>query len=232
MVDATLWFGLGAIGMAVGSLLLAAGDRVRPNRADRRYWLLVLVPLIATAAYATMALGLGGIALPNGGTIFVPRYLDWLLTTPLHVLYLGLLAGVGTAVVGRAMALQAATIVLGFVGGLLGGFAAAVLYLLGCLAFAAVVYLVFTDFVVTVRDQNDGTQAVFRKLRAFMIVLWLIYPAIWLLTPTTTGIMDVETTALVVSYLDLVAKVGFGLIALNGQLAAVETVTGTAAADA
>jgi sensory rhodopsin len=30
--------------------------------------------------------------------------------------------------------------------------------------------------------------------------------------------MNLTTTALVVSYLDVVAKVGFGLIALSGQL--------------
>jgi len=40
--------------------------------------------------------------------------------------------------------------------------------------------------------------------------------------------MNLETTALVVSYIDVVAKVGFGLIALSGQL----SITGAAAAAA
>jgi hypothetical protein len=36
--------------------------------------------------------------------------------------------------------------------------------------------------------------------------------------------MDVETTALVVAYIDIVSKVGLGLIALNGHLAYDDTV--------
>jgi sensory rhodopsin len=130
----------------------------------------------------------------------------------------GLLVDAPRPIVYRTMALQAATIVLGFVAGLVGGLPALVLYLAGCGAFAAVIYYVFTDFAVAARASPDGVAALFRRLRSFMIVLWLIYPVIWLLTPTSTGVMDVETTALVVAYLDLVAKVGFGLIALNSQI--------------
>jgi sensory rhodopsin len=47
-------------------------------------------------------------------------------------------------------------------------------------------------------------------------------------TPVGFGFMNLETTALVVSYIDVVAKVGFGLIALSGQL----SITGAAAAAA
>ena len=218
MVDATLWFTIGAVGMAVGTLVQAGGSRLLPRPVPRRYWLLVAVPGIATVAYALLALGYGGLTATSGGTIFLPRYADWLLTTPLHVLFVGLLVDAPRPIVYRTMALQAATIVLGFVAGLVGGLPALVLYLAGCGAFAAVIYYVFTDFAVAARASPDGVAALFRRLRSFMIVLWLIYPVIWLLTPTSTGVMDVETTALVVAYLDLVAKVGFGLIALNSQI--------------
>ena len=226
MVDATLWFALGTIGMAIGTLGLAAGSRLIPGAVPRRYWHLVLVPGIATVAYGLMALGFGGIPAASGGTIFVPRYVDWLLTTPLHVLFVGLLVDAPRPIVYRTMGLQAATIVLGFAAGLVGGIPAVVLYLAGCGAFVGVIYYVFADFATAAAAQSDDVQAVFRKLRAFMIVLWLIYPIIWLLTPTSTGVMDVETTALVVSYLDIVAKVGFGLIALNAQIAPTSTLSG------
>ncbi len=223
MVDATLWFTIGAVGMAVGTLVQAAGSRLLTRPVPRRYWLLVAVPGIATVAYGLLALSLGGLTAGSGGTIFLPRYADWLLTTPLHVLFVGLLVDAPRPIIYRTMGLQAATIVLGFVAGLLGGLPAVVLYLAGCGAFLGVIYYVFTDFAVAARAQPDGIEGLFRRLRSFMIVLWLIYPVIWLLTPTSTGLMDVETTALVVTYLDLVAKVGFGLIALNGQLATGDT---------
>jgi len=39
--------------------------------------------------------------------------------------------------------------------------------------------------------------------------------------------MQIETSALVVAYLDVVSKVGFGLIALSGQLSVEEATTTT-----
>lgn len=48
-----------------------------------------------------------------------------------------------------------------------------------------------------------------------MILLWLIYLLTWLATPAVIGVVDVETASLVIPYLDVVAKVGFGLFALH-----------------
>jgi len=50
------------------------------------------------------------------------------------------------------------------------------------------------------------------------------YPVIWIAGPNATGLMDVETTALVVAYIDIVSKVGLGLIALNGYTVAASAV--------
>lgn len=219
MVQATLWFTLGTLGMLLGTGLLVLGRQWTPDGVEPRYWILVSVPAIAVAAYATMALGLGGIPGARGGTVFLPRYADWLLTTPLHVLYLGLLAGASPSSIRRAMGLQAGTILLGLGAALVGGALAAGLYLVGSASFGGVIYIALTDFARAARDRDDRTRSVFEKLRAFTIVLWLVYPVIWLLGSAGAGLMDVETTALLVAYLDVVAKVGFGLIALSGQLA-------------
>ena len=78
--------------------------------------------------------------------------------------------------------------------------------------------------IIAVLSPVEGSDhmLVYRKLRAFLVVLWLVYPVIWLVGPNAVGVMDVETTALVVSYIDIVSKVGFGLIALNGYVAAMD----------
>ncbi|MFC7057911.1 bacteriorhodopsin [Halovenus salina] len=60
-----------------------------------------------------------------------------------------------------------------------------------------------------------------------MVVLWLIYPVIWMLAPVGLGLMQINTSGLVVAYLDIVSKVGFGLIALSGQLSAETASTAT-----
>jgi sensory rhodopsin len=96
------------------------------------------------------------------------------------------------------------------------------LYILGSAAFLGVIYYAMYDFDDAVQQKDDSTVALYRKLRAFLIVLWLVYPFIWVLAPVGLGLMNIETSALVISYLDIVAKVGFGLIALSGQLVVTE----------
>lgn len=229
MVAITTWFTLGALGMIAGTLALTAGFRVVPASERRDYALVVAVPFIAVVAYVLMALGIGSIQTQTGETLYLVRYIDWLLTTPLNVLYLGLIAGATRRNLGTALALMAATILLGLGGAILASPAKWALFAGGSLTFAGVVYTAFYTFDEAA--QGKATLPVFRKLRAFVVVLWLIYPVIWLLAPSGIGQMELSTTVLVVSYIDVVAKVGFGLIALSGYLTvteAEETVPATA----
>ena len=219
MDNLTTWFALGTLGMFVGTLALAYGYRLIPEENYGRYSILVAVPAIAVGAYALMALGFGAVETQRGNTVFLWRYVDWLLTTPLHVLYLGLLAGAAMGTIYRSIGLMAATIVLGFAGAIAAPPLKWPLFLAGSTTFAGVVYYAYYDFDDAAAAGDDQTLGVFRKLRAFLVVLWLLYPVIWLLAPIGFGFMNLGTTALVISYLDVVAKVGFGLIALSGLLA-------------
>jgi sensory rhodopsin len=219
MASITLWFTLGTGGMALGTLLLAAGLRYVPRVDWRRYAILIAVPGIAVVAYALMALDIGAVDTATGGVAYIPRYVDWLLTTPLHIIYLGLFAGATRGVIARATALQAATIVFGLVGAIVASPLKWLLYLAGLGAFAGVVYYTYVDYDEAAQAQGGSTAALYSKLRAFLVVLWLVYPLIWITGPNAVGLMDVETTALVVAYIDIVSKVGLGLIALNGHLA-------------
>lgn len=228
MTGLTTWFALGAVGMAAGTLALVYGYRLVPRASWRRYSILVAVPLIAVGAYVLMALDYGVVETQTGEIVFGYRYLDWLLTTPLHVLYLGLLAGASRKAIGKGIGLMAATIVLGFAGAYFAPPVKWVLFAAGSVTFVGVVYYTLVDFDQAA--EGSAVEPLFRKLRAFVVVLWLMYPVIWLLAPVGGGFMGLETAALVLSYLDVVAKVGFGLIALSGQLAIQNVSAGTPAA--
>ncbi|WP_436935070.1 bacteriorhodopsin [Halovenus marina] len=238
MATLETWFGLGAVGMLLGTLVLGYGSRYVPDRQRRRYALLVAVPLIAAVAYALMALGFGELTSQSGDPVFLPRYVDWLLTTPIHVLYLGLFAGVAMSTIYRSIALMGLTIAFGFAGAMLSGPLGWLGFLAGSVTFAGVVYYAYDDFEDAARGggiesaARDGEAAggiggaalvTFQKHRSFLVVLWLVYPVIWALAPAGLGLMNVETTALVVSYLDVVAKVGFGLIGLTGYRSVSDT---------
>ena len=234
-IDITLWFTLGTIGMALGSVGLAYGFVVLPRAWYRTYADVVVVTLIATVAYGLMALGIGEIGVAGGETVFLPRYVDWLLTTPLHVLFIAVIGGADRRVIAGAVGLQAATIALGFVGAAVATPLKEVFFIAGSLAFVGVVYLLVGEAAESADELSVMAAGLYRKLRNFVIVLWLVYPIIWLLAPTGYGFMDAETSSLVITYIDVVAKVGFGLIALNGlralESADIEAISHPLAAD-
>jgi sensory rhodopsin len=232
MLGLTTWFTIGTLGMVVGTAMLAYGILLVPTERRRQLALAALVPAIAAVAYGLMALDIGALVTADGGTVFVPRYVDWLLTTPLHVALVALIVGASTRAIARLAALQAATIVFGFVGATLAAPLNWLLYLAGSTGFAAVIYLLYTETEAVADDEPDDVAALFRKLRAFVVVLWLVYPVIWLVGPAGFEMMDLETTALVVTYIDVVAKVGFGLIAINDFVKMTAATDETAEVDA
>jgi len=212
-----LWFTLGTIGMLAGTAILAYGFRLVPAERRTRYAVLVSIPGIAIFAYAIMALGIGGFD-TGDHIVWIPRYVDWLLTTPLNVLFLGLFAGADRETIGKLVGLQVLTIVFGFAGALSSGLLAWGLFALGAVAFAGVGYLLYGSVSEAAVDTlSEVGFGVYETLRNFVVVLWGVYPVIWIVGQSGLGLMDLETTALVVAYLDVVTKVGFGLLALSGE---------------
>jgi len=230
MSTITTWFTLGLLGELLGTALLAYGYTLVPEETRKRYLLLVAIPGIAIVAYLLLVLDVG--AVDGGGhTVYVVRYVDWLLTTPINVLYLGLLAQASRETIGKLVGLQALTIVFGFAGAMASGVLAYALFALGAVAFAGVVSLLYGDVAdAAVVALSDVGASLYRTLRNFVVVLWSVYPVVWLLGAAGVGLMDVETASLVIVYLDVVTKVGFGTIALHAWLTTdgVTAVEGTA----
>ncbi len=230
MTTITTWFTLGLLGELLGTAVLAYGYTLVPEATRKRYLLLVAIPGIAIFAYLLLVLDVG--AIDGGGhTVYVVRYVDWLLTTPINVLYLALLAQASRETTGKLVGLQALTIVFGFAGAVASGALAYALFALGSAAFAGVVYLLYYDVAgAAVASLSDVEASLYRTLRNFVVVLWSVYPVVWLLGASGIGLMDVETASLVIVYLDVVTKVGFGLIALHAWMTmdSVTAVDGTA----
>ena len=229
MATITTWFTLGLLGELLGTALLAYGYTLVPEATRKRYLLLVSIPGIAIFAYILLVLDIG--AVDGGGhTVYVVRYVDWLLTTPINVLYLGLLAHADRGTIGKLVGLQALTIVFGFGGAMATGALSYALFALGSVAFAGVVYLLYNDVAdAAAGTLSDVEVSLYRTLRNFVVVLWSVYPVVWLLGGAGVGLMDVETASLVIVYLDVVTKVGFGAIALHAYMTidSVTTADGT-----
>ncbi|WP_318567987.1 bacteriorhodopsin [Salinigranum marinum] len=212
----TIWLWVGAVGMVVGTL--PPLWRLVTDPENRSYYaLLAAITGIAAVAYVVMALGLGSLRV--GGTELVAaRYVDWLLTTPLMVLYLGLLGRCGTRLYAALVGADVVVILGGVAADVLDGLAAAAAFGVATLAFCALVYLLLVTVPrrVALREECVVT---FTKLRNLTVVLWSLYPVVWLLSGSGFGLLLPATENVVVVYLDFISKVGFVVMAVNGDRA-------------
>jgi len=135
------------------------------------------------------------------------------------VLFLALLANAARETTGKLVGLQALTIVFGFAGAMLSGVGSYAAFAAGAACFVGVAYLLYNDVDASAAASLPEVEvSLYRSLRNFVVVLWSVYPVVWLLGASGVGLMDVETASLVIVYLDVVTKVGFGIIALQGWM--------------
>jgi sensory rhodopsin len=214
-IDSTLWLWLGAGGMAAGTL--PALYRLVTDPENRVYAaVLSAVTGIAAVAYVLMALGYGVVTV-GGDALEVVRYADWLATTPLMVLYLGFLARPGRRVLWLLVAVDVVVVVSGAAAAVSPGVWRFVLFGLGSFAYLVLVGLLVWTLPRRASFESARVAAAFVTLRNLTVVVWTLYPVIWLLAPTGVGLLLPETRVLVMSYLDLVAKVGFVVVAVRAM---------------
>lgn len=223
LIDATTAYLLGLTGMLAGTLLVAgaraidrrsgAGDG--PGTGDVRYPLLLVIPGVAALAYAIMAGGLFAFESGAGHAVYPARYVDWLITTAVMVGYLTLLVDASRRLLALAVGTDALVIALGFVGTIAPvpwNYAA---FGLAAAALAVLLYLLFGPLTAAAADRDRDTIALFGKLRNLSGVLWMIYPLVWLASPAGVGLLSLPAEALILTILDVTAKVGFVTIVLN-----------------
>ena len=133
------WLLLGAIGMALGTVP-SLWYWYRESRYRRYYGVLAAVTGITALAYVVTVFGIGRLVV--GETVlFVPRYLDLLLTTPLLVAYLAMVCRPERRVHVALVAADVLVIGFGVLAGLLDGTASWLAYLAGVVAYLGLLYL-------------------------------------------------------------------------------------------
>lgn len=211
----------------VGTLLLAVGaavslvawyldDQDEPPYDDAGYAMLVGITGLATLAYAGMANDL--FVLRGAGEIEIQtlRYVDWAVTTPLLVGYLAHAAQADRNTVLAVIVADLLMIVLGFVGVLQTGVLVYVFGGLSTVAYVALVYYLFGPLARNLRASAGADKwAVYAKLRNLIGLLWFVYPVVWVLSPPALDVLTRATTGVLITYMDVAAKLGFVLIATN-----------------
>ena len=224
------WFWVGAVGMALGTVPPVV-DAVRAPERARYDAVLAAVTGFAAVAYALMALGVGEMAVADY-TVQLARYADWLVTTPLLVLYLCMLSRPGRRTYVALVGLDAVVIAAGVGAALTPTNQKWVLYAVGCVAYVGLLYGLLVILPRALGDDADPrVTATFTVLRNLTVVLWTLYPAVWLLGPTGIGVLQQQMEQIVVVYLDFISKVGFVAYAIVGIDAVERIGSGTTATE-
>jgi sensory rhodopsin len=213
---------LGTAGMALGTAVFLYAF-VTDARGRTYNALLVGIAGLAALMYLLMSLRIGTVYEGGQRVDDLARYGQWILATPLIVVYLGLLAGVGRKTIAGLVVLDVVVMATGLVGSLVEDPAVKWgVFAVGCVVYVPFLYGLLAGIRDAVADRPPAVRALFGKLRNLTVVIWTFYPVLWALGPTGVGVLDYQTEVLLVTYADFIAKVGFGVIAMNSQRALAE----------
>ncbi|MFB6157282.1 MAG: bacteriorhodopsin [Haloferacaceae archaeon] len=219
----SLWFAAGAAVLGLGTCyFLVRGAVVEDRRARRFHAVMALVPGVAFASYLAMLFGFGvaEVTVQGRGSVDVywARYADWLFTTPLLLVILGLLAGADGETLFGAVAVDAFMIVTGLAATLSRARTYRFVWWgISVFAFLLVAYFLVVTLDDRARRRGPETVRTFRLLRNLTLGLWAAYPVWWLLGGNGAGLVGPGAEALGFAVLDVLAKVGFGILLLHSD---------------
>ena len=218
-MDGASWLWIGFWGMVAGAAAITLlGRGASTEESANSSVIHALVPTIAAVFYLLMAVGQGSVIMAiTGRTFYFGRYLDWTFTTPLLLLGLSFTA-LGTlrgrmALVGGLLFSDVMMILTGVIAGASpsGSPAKWIWFLISCGFFLAVYYLIWGPLARLARPEIRAT---FRRNAGILSVLWFLYPVVFYLGSEGADIVAPAVVLAAFAVLDLLSKVGYGLLAV------------------
>ena len=205
-VTAGYW--IAAVGFLVGLGITAALYAKLNGSEDRgRLAALAVIPGFAGLAYVGMALGIGTVTV-NGNELVGLRYVDWIVTTPLLVGFIGYVAGASRRAIAGVMIADALMIAFGAGAVVAGGTLRWALFGVSALFHLSLFVYLYVVFPRSVPD-DPMQRGLFSLLKNHVGLLWLAYPFVWLMGPSGIGFTGAVGVALTYAFLDVLAKVPY-----------------------
>lgn len=220
----TLWVVF--IVMLIASLIFAYLAWTVPVRKRFFHVITTVITIVAALSYFAMATGHGTSlhriilheehdTVPDTKhviyrQVFYARYIDWLITTPLLLLDLTVLAGLSGAHIFIVIVADLIMVVTG----LFASYARVSSQKWGWFAIGIIGYLVVIWHLVvngrTAAVRRSSTVANFyTSIAGFFLVVWTVYPIIWGVSEGARK-LSVDKEIIAFAVLDILAKVGFG----------------------
>jgi bacteriorhodopsin len=219
--NGALWVGFAC--MTISALVFLFITYTSRNRgAALSHYLTTAVVTIASLAYLVMALGNSSTPTANGRAFLWVRYADWVFTTPLLLVDIGLLAGADMMTIGWVVFCDVIMCVAGFAGVVSSGTNAAwPLFAFGMVAFLPIIHAIAITFNQAAAAKGPRTASLYSKLAVLLVVTWTAYPIIWA-TGEGSQVSSVDQETIAYAFMDVVAKCVFGFILLLGHASTAE----------
>lgn len=215
-----LWLWIGFVGMVIGSIYFGIKAFAMRRKEGMEFALeSFFICLWAATMYLTMVLGETAIRPTEGlqTEVYLGRYIDWIVTTPLLLLELGVIAGLRPKLIAGVIGADIFMIVTGAIATLEGRPENYLWWIISTGSFLAILGSLLTEFSASARRRNGKVNSLFLTLRNVPIVLWICYPVVWLLGAEGFRVISVGVETALYAILDLCAKVGFGLIVVSAS---------------
>lgn len=217
----TFWLIVGVLVMGLATAYFVyRGTQVQGGQYF--YWITAAITGFAFISYLAMATGAGSAVLDDGREFYYFRYIDWLITTPLLLLDLALLAlarpGSDLGLIAGLIGLDVVMILTGLAAGSsTSDFGTTVWFIISSAALAGVLYLLWTRLLAAARARSQGVAATFNRLAVLTTVLWVLYPIVFLLGTEGFGGVDQGFEVFLYLILDVLSKVLFGFLLLSNH---------------
>ena len=217
----TLWLVLGTLSFIAATVYFLFLMTRAPQGSRHFFIITAVITGVAGFFYLTMTTGATA-GLVEGRIFYWGRYVDWVITTPLLLLDLALLAlpnwrrNIG--LIGGLIALDVFMILTGLLAGSsTSDFASGFWFIVSTAAMVVLLYLVYTQLFAAAQNQPGSVQGVFRTLALLTIVLWSLYPIVWLLGTEGFSVASSTVEVFLFLVLDILAKIGFGFLLLTNR---------------
>lgn len=212
---AILW--VGALAMFAGTLIYFWLGRNVAVYEQNFFIMTISITVIAATAYLAMAMGMGRLTI-GGEEVMVVRYVDWLLTTPLIIALLGILANANRSLIATLIGVDIYMITASALGTLSSSlFVSLVWFGIGTVAYLVFLYLLLGALSSAADEMPSDVSGMYTKLRNLTIVLWSIYPVVWVLSGNGFGVLPPVGAEAGFVALDVLSKVVFGYILLSSH---------------
>lgn len=218
MLTQSFWLWVYVAAMASGAILFFAWSRQPRGVPHYEYTIAMIIPIWSGLAYMAMALGQGIIEVGER-EVYLPRYIDWVVTTPLLLWLLASTAmfyrKLDKTLIGGLMFIDVVMIVSGLLADLTADEDITWLwYTIGCVCLALIFWIAWGPLRRIARDQSADLGRTYTRVAAFLSVLWVGYPLVWALGPSGAGVIDRYTDVLLFVLLPILSKVGFSIVDL------------------